>query len=113
MSTWIDWHSHHTAPEAAEQFNAFTGKKTKIDDYDSTDFSQRVKAMDEVGLDLQLICQGAGLYADQLPADQALAMVRQSNELLARRIAPHRQRLMGVTALSLKNIDASVEELER
>src|SRR5215475_11984160 len=93
MSTWIDWHSHHTAPEAAEQFDAFTGKKTKIDDYDSTDFSQRVKAMDEVGLDLQLICQGAGLYADQL--------------------APHGDRLMGATALSLKNIDASVQELDR
>ena len=69
--------------------------------------------MDEVGIDLQLICQGAGLYADQLPADQALAIVRQSNDLLAQRIAPHRQRLMGVTALSLKNIEASVEELER
>ena len=69
--------------------------------------------MDEAGIDLQLICQGAGLYADQLPADQALSVVRQSNTMLAERIASHRDRLMGVTALSLKNIDASVEELER
>lgn len=113
MATWIDWHSHHTAPEAVETFAEFTRKRPKIDDYDCTDFAERVRQMDEVGIDLQLICQGAGLYADQLPADQALAMVRQSNEMLARRIAPHWQRLMGVTALSLKNIDASVEELER
>jgi predicted TIM-barrel fold metal-dependent hydrolase len=113
MSTWIDWHSHHTAPEVAEQFDAFTGKKTKIDDYDSTDFSQRVKAMDEVGLDLQLICQGAGLYADQLSAEQALKIMRESNRLLADRLAPHGDRLMGATALSLKNIDASVQELDR
>jgi len=110
MSTWIDWHSHHTAPEVAEQFDAFTGKKTKIDDYDSTDFSHRVKAMDEVGLDLQLICQGAGLYADQLPAEQALKIMRESNRLLAERLAPHRDRLMGITALSLKNIDASLQD---
>ena len=113
MANWIDWHSHHTAPEAVELFAGFTGKRPKIDDYDSTNFGKRIQEMDEVGMDLQLICQGAGLYADQLPADQALAMVSQSNRLLAERIAPHRDRLMGVTALSLKNIDASVEELER
>jgi aminocarboxymuconate-semialdehyde decarboxylase len=69
--------------------------------------------MDDVGLDLQLICQGAGVYADQLRADQALEIVIQSNNILAERIAPHRDRLMGVTALSLKNIDASVREIER
>ncbi|HSE88169.1 MAG TPA: amidohydrolase family protein [Candidatus Binatia bacterium] len=113
MASWIDWHSHHTAPEAVETFAELTGKRPKIDDYDSTDFAKRVQAMDEVGIDLQLICQGAGLYADQLPGAQALAVVRQSNRLLAERIALHRHRLMGVTALSLKNIDASVEELER
>jgi predicted TIM-barrel fold metal-dependent hydrolase len=113
MASWIDWHSHHTAPEAAEMFGEFTGKRPKIDDYDSTDFTERLEQMDEVGIELQLICQGAGLYADQLPPDQALAVVRQSNTMVAQRIAPHRDRLIGVTALSLKNIDGSVEELER
>jgi predicted TIM-barrel fold metal-dependent hydrolase len=113
MASWIDWHSHHTAPEAAQQLGAFTGKQIKIDDYDSSNFTERIKAMDDAGLDLQLICQGAGLYPDQLPADQALAMMRLSNRLIADRIAPHRDRLIGMTALSLKNIDASIEELER
>jgi predicted TIM-barrel fold metal-dependent hydrolase len=69
--------------------------------------------MDEVGIDMQLICQGAGVYADQLPPAQALEIVRQSNDVLAQRIAPHKDRLMGITALSLKNIDASVQEIER
>ena len=113
MAHWIDWHSHHTAPEAVETFAEFTGKRPKIDDYDSTDFARRVQELDEVGIDLQLICQGAGLYADQLPADQAFVVARQSNSLLAERIAPHRGRLMGVTALALKNVDGSVGELER
>jgi predicted TIM-barrel fold metal-dependent hydrolase len=113
MATWIDWHSHHTAPEAVETFAEFTGKRPKIDDYDSTDFAARVQQMDAVGIELQLICQGAGLYADQLPAGQASVVTRQSNTVLAKRIAPHRDRLMGVTALSLKNVDRSVEELER
>jgi predicted TIM-barrel fold metal-dependent hydrolase len=113
MATWIDWHSHHTAPETVVTFAAFTGRRPKIDDYDSTDFTARVRQMDEVGIDLQLICQGAGLYADQLPADQASVVTRQSNNALAERIAPHRDRLLGVTALSLKNVDGSVAELER
>jgi predicted TIM-barrel fold metal-dependent hydrolase len=113
MSTWIDWHSHHTPPEVVEKFAAFTGKKPKIDDYDSTDFAKRLKEMDEVGIDVQLISQGAGLYADQLPAEQALEVMRQSNSVLAERIASHTNRLIGLTALSLKNINASVQELER
>ncbi|MEX0805247.1 MAG: amidohydrolase family protein [Candidatus Binatia bacterium] len=113
MSTWIDWHSHHTAPEVAQLIAQLTGRKPHIDQYDSPDFSQRVKEMDEVGLDIQLICQGAGVYADQLSADQALEVARESNRALAERIAPHQDRLIGVTALSLKNIDASVAELER
>jgi len=113
MATVIDWHAHHTAPEVADRINEWTGKRPHIDAYDSTDLAQRVKEMDEVGIDMQLICQGAGVYADQLPQEQALAIVRQSNDVLAQRIAPHKDRLLGVTALSLKNIDASVQEIER
>jgi predicted TIM-barrel fold metal-dependent hydrolase len=109
----IDWHAHHTAPEVAERIHEITGKPPHIDGYDSPDLSKRIKEMDQVGLDLQLICQGAGVYADQLPRDQALEIVRQSNDILMQRIAPHKDRLFGVTALSLKNIEASVEEIER
>ncbi|HSK30808.1 MAG TPA: amidohydrolase family protein [Candidatus Limnocylindria bacterium] len=113
MAIVIDWHAHHTAPEIAERINGLTGKRPHIDDYDSPDLAKRLKEMDEAGLDVQLICQGAGVYADQLPAEQALEIVCQSNDVLAQRIAPHKDRLMGVTALSLKNIAASVTEIER
>jgi predicted TIM-barrel fold metal-dependent hydrolase len=113
MAKMIDWHAHHTAPEVAERIRELTGKRPHIDAYDSPDLTKRIKEMDEVGLDLQLICQGAGVYADQLPPQQALEVVRQSNNILAERIAPHKDRLAGITALSLKNIDASIEELER
>jgi predicted TIM-barrel fold metal-dependent hydrolase len=113
MDMIIDWHAHHTAPEIADQIKELTGKRPHVDAYDSPDLSKRVKEMDDVGLDLQLVCQGAGVYADQLPPAQALNIVIQSNNVLAERIAPHRDRLLGVTALSLKNIDASVKEIER
>lgn len=113
MAMVIDWHAHHTAPEIAERISQLTGKRPHIDAYDSPDLSKRVKEMDEVGIDLQLICQGAGVYADQLPAEQALEIVRGSNDVLAERISPHKDRLKGITALSLKNIDESVKEIER
>jgi aminocarboxymuconate-semialdehyde decarboxylase len=113
MATMIDWHAHHTAPEVADRIHALTGKRPHIDAYDSPDLSKRVKEMDEVGLDLQLVCQGAGVYADQLEPAAAVEIVRQSNDVLAERIAPHKNRLFGVTALSLKNIEASVKEIER
>jgi predicted TIM-barrel fold metal-dependent hydrolase len=113
MAMIIDWHAHHTAPEVADRIHQLTGKRPHIDAYDSVDLAKRVKEMDEVGIDLQLVCQGAGVYADQLPAEQALEIVRQSNDILAERIAPHSGRLAGMTALSLKNIDASVQEIER
>lgn len=106
MAIWIDWHSHHTPPEVAARFGELTGKKPSIENFDSPDFSKRVKELDAAGLDLQLISQGAGLYADQLAASKALEVVRQSSPLIAERIAPHRDRLVGITALSLKNIDA-------
>ncbi len=113
MPRLIDWHSHHTPPELVERFAAFGGRKPRIDDYDSPDFSKRVKEMDEVGLDLQLICQGAGVHADFLPPDQAIDMVRESNNLLAERLAPYSDRLMGVMSISLKNIEGSVAEIDR
>jgi predicted TIM-barrel fold metal-dependent hydrolase len=113
MATVIDWHAHHTAPEIADRIKELTGKRPHVDAYDSPDLSKRIKEMDEAGLDLQLVCQGAGVYADQLPAEQALEIARQSNDILAERIAPHKDRLMGVTALSLKNVAASVKEIER
>ena len=113
MATVIDWHAHHTAPEIAERIHQLTGKRPHIDAYDSPDLGKRVREMDEAGLDLQLVCQGAGVYADQLPANQALEIVRQSNAVLAERVAPHKDRLIGITALSLKNIEASVQEVER
>jgi predicted TIM-barrel fold metal-dependent hydrolase len=113
MATIIDWHAHHTAPEITDRIQQLTGKKPHIDAYDSPDLSKRIKEMDDVGIDLQLVCQGAGVYADQLPADQAMEIARQSNDVLAERVGPHKDRLGGIIALSLKNIPASVNEIER
>jgi aminocarboxymuconate-semialdehyde decarboxylase len=110
---FIDWHSHHTAPEVADEIARLTGKRPVMDQYDSPDFSKRIREMDGVGLDIQLICQGAGLYADRFTPADAMALVRRSNDFIADRIASYRGRLLGVIAVSLKDIAGSVQEIER
>jgi predicted TIM-barrel fold metal-dependent hydrolase len=109
----IDWHSHHTPPEVVAELAELTGKAAHIDQYDSQDFSRRVREMDAAKIDIQLVCQGAGIYADSLDTEQAMAMVRRSNDLIAERIAPYRNRLLGVIAVSMKAIEGSVKEVER
>lgn len=109
----IDWHSHHTAPELVEFFKEKTGKAPHVDACDSPDFDKRLEELDKVGIELQLICQGAGEDADQLPADLAIETARRSNDIIAERIGSHTDRFSGVTALSLKNVEASVEEIDR
>lgn len=113
MASLIDWHSHHTPPELAEDFVRLTGKAPYADNYDSPDFARRERELDAAGIDVQLICQGAGNYADRFPAAQAMEIVRKSNDVLAERIAPHRDRLFGVMALSLKDVPGSIRELDR
>lgn len=109
----IDWHSHHTAPELVEAFRGKTGKAPKVDPCDSADFEGRLAELDRAGIEFQLVCQGASEDADQLDAADALETARLSNDVLAERIAGHTDRFGGVTALSLKNVRESADEIER
>lgn len=113
MALLIDWHSHHTPEAVADEIGQRTGTVPRIDPYDGADFGLRVQAMDKIGLDVQLICQGAGIWADQFPAHKAMEIVRKSNDLLADSLAFYPDRLFGVIAVSLKDIEGSVREVER
>jgi predicted TIM-barrel fold metal-dependent hydrolase len=113
MPMLIDWHAHHTAPEAAERLASFGGRAPRPDPQDSPDFSQRISEMDGAGVDLQLVSPGAGINPDRLTADTAMEVVRLSNDLVAERIAPHAHRLLGSIAITWTNVPGSVEELRR
>jgi predicted TIM-barrel fold metal-dependent hydrolase len=113
MAMLIDWHAHHTPRELCERFGELGGAAPRIDPYDSEDFSKRLREMDAARLDVQLVCQGAGLYADNFEPEQAMAIVRRANDLIAERLATCPDRLWGVAAVSLKDIAGSVAELER
>lgn len=114
MNMLIDWHSHHTPPEVVQTFIEMTGKPPRsFNDNDSPDFSNRIREIDEAGVDVQLVCQGSTIAADQLPGDQAMEIARRTNDLIAERMAPFSGRFLGVIAVSLTCPEDSVREIER
>jgi predicted TIM-barrel fold metal-dependent hydrolase len=115
MATLIDWHAHHTAPELVAEIEALSGKAPKPDKYDGPDFAQRVAAMDAAGIELQLVCQGAGLNVDALglPPDQALRFVQKSNDLIAERVAPYPDRLFAVAGITYADAEGAAAEIDR
>ena len=79
----IDWHSHHTPPEVVQSIVQLSGRTPPtFNNDDSTDFSKRIREMDEAGVEIQLVCQGSAVTSDQLPAEQALEMEQWTNDHL-------------------------------
>ncbi|HLY64254.1 MAG TPA: amidohydrolase family protein [Chloroflexota bacterium] len=109
----IDWHAHHTAPEMAARITELTGHAPKPDAFDSPDFSKRIAEMDACGIDFQLVSQGAGLNANQLPAGESLTAAKASNDAIADRIAPYSDRLFGTIAITYTDTDGSAAEIDR
>lgn len=109
----IDWHAHHTAPEATAKLVEYGRKEPKVDPFDSTDFHKRVSEMDAVGIDLQLVSQGAGLNPDGLSASAAMQTVRASNDAVGERLAAAPDRLWGTIATTYADPHGSAAEIER
>lgn len=109
----IDWHSHHTPPELIARFEQITGAAPRPDPYDSADFDQRLAALDSVGIDLQLVSQGAGVNADRLPREHVMEAVRLSNDVVADRVAAHGDRFAGTIVVSFQDVPGSVAEIDR
>jgi aminocarboxymuconate-semialdehyde decarboxylase len=112
MASLIDWHSHHAAPELAELCQELGVRKPGVDPYDTADFDERRRALDEVGIDLQLICQTA-TAGDALPVADAMSLVRASNDAIADRISMHPDRFTGAVTISVRDVEGSGAELDR
>ncbi len=73
---------------------------------------RRLAAMDEVGIDLQVISHFPS-GAQNLPPEQGVTLARASNDLLAAAIARHPDRFAGFASLSLAAPHEACAELER
>jgi 2,3-dihydroxybenzoate decarboxylase len=73
---------------------------------------QRLKEMDEAGIDLQVLSQSAPA-TQKLPADLSIALSRHANDYLAEITRNHPTRFAGFACLPTQDPAAAVEELER
>src|SRR5215217_1763413 len=72
----------------------------------------RVAAMDEAGVDVQVLSLTSP-GVEQLGADEAVALARESNDRLAEAVRRHPGRFAGFAALPTPAPEAAADELER
>jgi predicted TIM-barrel fold metal-dependent hydrolase len=72
----------------------------------------RLKEMDDVGIDVQVISHGAP-SAQKLPAETAAALTRRVNDRLHAQVAKNPQRFAAFAALPTAVPEAAADELER
>jgi predicted TIM-barrel fold metal-dependent hydrolase len=113
MATLIDWHAHHAAPELLDKVEQLGGKRPQGDEGDTPDFGQRRKEMDEAGIEMQLVCMTGRADPESWPAAQAVEIVQTANDALADRVSYDRSRFFGVISITLRDVAASVAELDR
>lgn len=113
MPALIDWHSHHTAPELGEAYQKLGLGAPGVDPEDGTDFRARRAALDEAGVDLQLVSQSARGGTDALSVENEMALLRISNDAIADRISTDPSRFIGSIAVSFRDVAGSIAEIER
>ncbi len=72
----------------------------------------RIAAMDEVGIDLQVL-SAAPIGFDRIDADTATSLAVDTNDQLAEAIAAHPDRFGGFALLGMKRPETAARELER
>jgi len=77
------------------------------------DVDVRVAAMDEAGIDVQLLSPNPLTYFDRLDTDAAVAFARTHNDALAQVVAKYPDRLLGAAQLPVQDIPAAIAEARR
>jgi aminocarboxymuconate-semialdehyde decarboxylase len=77
------------------------------------DVDLRIAAMDEAGIDLQLVSPNPITLFHSIETQLAIAFTRRQNELLAEVVSTYPDRLLGAAALPMQDIDAAIRELYR
>lgn len=77
------------------------------------DVDLRLAAMDDAGIDIQLLSPNPLTYFGSLPAADATAFARAQNDGLAALAGKHPDRLLSAAQLPVQDVAASVEEARR
>jgi aminocarboxymuconate-semialdehyde decarboxylase len=102
----IDMHAHCAVPEAM----ALMGVKLEADALLMSKVADRIRAMDEQGIDVEALSINAYWYkADR---DLARQLIRIQNEKLAEICASNRERFVAFASVALQHPDLAAEQLD-
>ncbi len=77
------------------------------------DAQKRIEAMDELGVDLQLLSPNPLSFFGHINAEEALEFARASNDAMVKHIDPFKNRLLGAASVPLQDPELACEEVER
>jgi len=104
---------HYWDPELVKHYKGSEGSRGGETEERLYDFgTRRLKEMDEVGIDVQVLSHGAPA-TQKLPADIAVDLTRAVNDRLAKVCAANPKRFAGFAALPTAVPEAAADELER
>lgn len=127
----IDVHSHVVVPEAATlvaphldptkipavrfataETNALNRQQDSERGRRMREYDERLKDMDEMGIDMQLVSPSPAQVYFSLAAEVAVAAARKVNEGIAAFVAGKPDRFVGMGTVPLQDVTAAVAELE-
>tara|TARA_B100000614_G_scaffold185990_1_gene166916 strand:+ start:1161 stop:2123 length:963 start_codon:yes stop_codon:yes gene_type:complete len=130
MSMVIDLHAHVVLEEsfgAAGKYGPELSSGEKLQDFRVGDYimrvpyrgsifmdaQKRIEAMDELGVDLQLLSPNPLSFFGHINAEEALEFARASNDAMVKHIDPFKNRLLGAASVPLQDPELACEEVER
>ncbi len=126
----IDLHAHVVLEEsfgAAGKYGPELSSGEKLQDFRVGDYimrvpyrgsifmdaQKRIEAMDELGVDLQLLSPNPLSFFGHINAEEALEFARASNDAMVKHIDPFKNRLLGAASVPLQDPELACEEVER
>ena len=126
----IDLHAHVVLEEsfgAAGKYGPELSSGEKLQDFRVGDYimrvpyrgsifmdaQKRIEAMDELGVDLQLLSPNPLSFFGHINAEDALEFARASNDAMVKHIDPFKNRLLGAASVPLQDPELACEEVER
>lgn len=85
----------------------FTGVKQRFNP------EERIKDMDQLGVDVQVVSIATPLFGYYLPLHQGRQLAREVNDEISSMTRQFPQRFAGLATLPMQNVKAAVEELDR
>ena len=77
------------------------------------DTDLRIEAMDKAGIDMQILSPNPLSYFHFIEDSDAIVFCKKHNAALAKILSLYPDRLAGLAALPMQNIDAAIDELDR